>query len=66
MGKLSTDSKAQRDESPGTVNFTDFSYLVSTTEVTQQLYQEVTGINPSKFTAPMAPVESIPWMAARF
>ena len=48
MGKFSHDKKSQRDEKTHMVDFSGVSFMISTTEVTQELYEAVTGINPSK------------------
>ncbi len=40
------------------------SYLIAATETTQELWQSVTGKNPSRFPGPQRPVESVSWYDA--
>lgn len=43
------------------------NFLISSTEVTQELYQSVTGENPSRFQGSDRPVENVSWFdAVRF
>ena len=64
MGRFSYDKKSQRDEKEHTVDFSGVSFMISTTEVTQELYEAVTGVNPSKKKSPQNPVERVSWLEA--
>ncbi|HWA28791.1 MAG TPA: SUMF1/EgtB/PvdO family nonheme iron enzyme [Lacunisphaera sp.] len=64
----SPDSEPHRDSSEGPqteVTFTQ-GFWIGKTEVTQQQYQLLMGVNPSRFKAvgPEAPVDSLSWYAA--
>jgi formylglycine-generating enzyme required for sulfatase activity len=63
MGCTSEQSNCDDDESPMVeVNVKDF--LIGKYEVTQDLWEEVTGKNPSKFKGGSLPVESVSWYEA--
>ena len=54
------DSKADSDEKPvHSVTLSD--YYIGETEVTQELWEEVMGSNPSKFKGSKKPVEMVSW-----
>ncbi|MFV1964309.1 MAG: SUMF1/EgtB/PvdO family nonheme iron enzyme [Pirellulaceae bacterium] len=59
------DAQGRSDESPHNVQIGTF--YIDRVPVTQALYEEVTGTNPSKRKAPNLPAERVPWTeAARF
>ena len=68
-------SEEQEDNKPHTVNLSE--YWISETEVTQELYEKVIGMNPSHFVPPYyphvkgeiqekRPVEQVSWFDALF
>jgi formylglycine-generating enzyme required for sulfatase activity len=61
MGSPSSESERGSDEGPvHTVNIQSFELM--TTEVTQAMWEEVMGTNPSNFTGdPNRPVENVSW-----
>ena len=61
MGSSDSDSNADSDEKPAH-QVTLSSYYIGETEVTQALWQEVMGSNPSCFTGDLQrPVEQVSW-----
>jgi formylglycine-generating enzyme required for sulfatase activity len=61
MGSTSqTDPDRFPDETPHSVTFTRGFWMMKT-EVTQEIYQAVTGTNPSQFQDPNNPVEKVSW-----
>jgi formylglycine-generating enzyme len=64
MGAPKSMLEAEKDEKYHQVTL-DYSYAVGTTEVTQKLWEELTGDQPSTFSnCPLCPVESITWYEA--
>ncbi|MCK5035517.1 MAG: formylglycine-generating enzyme family protein [Candidatus Sabulitectum sp.] len=60
MGSMPTEEGRGSDESPRhTVDISSFQLM--TTEVTQQMWGEVMGNNPSYFVSPNRPVEKVSW-----
>jgi len=60
MGSMPTEEGRDSDESPRhTVDISSFELM--TTEVTQQMWGEVMGNNPSSFVSPSRPVEKVSW-----
>jgi len=60
MGSMPTEDGRDDDEGPRrTVNIDSFQLM--TTEVTQGMWEEVMGSNPSRFVSPDRPVENVSW-----
>ncbi len=60
MGADASDNDAYKDEKPAH-QVTLSSYYICKYEVTQALWQEVMGSNPSRFKGDNLPVESVSW-----
>ena len=65
MGAPASEQGTQSDERPvHTVTF-DYDFEIMTTEVTQALWVEVMGVNPSCLCNPENPVEMVSWSACQ-
>ena len=62
MGSPESEIRREKDETPHRVTVSDF-YL-DRYEVTQNEYQELTGVNPSNFQGGNLPVENVTWLEA--
>ena len=62
MGSPSTEAWRSDDETQHLVTVSDF--FISTCELTQKEYKDVTGNNPSNFSGDNLPVENISWIDA--
>ena len=60
MGSPESEDWRSNDETQHTVSLA--SFYMSKYEVTQKLYRDVMGVNPSNFTGDTLPVESISWL----
>jgi formylglycine-generating enzyme required for sulfatase activity len=64
MGCSDGDNDCEDDEKP-VRNVTVDPFQMSTTEVTQELWQAVMGANPSNFSGSTSPVEYVSWQDAK-
>ena len=65
MGARGDDENHLQDERPRhQVRFNQENFWMLTTLVTQNLYEEVMGDNPSKFRGSRKPVENVSWLHA--
>jgi len=60
MGSPVEEPGRQDDESQHLVKLTR-GFWIAKTEVSQALYEEVVGINPSRWISPLRPVENVTW-----
>ena len=60
MGSLASEPNRRSDETQHEVTLTQ-GYWLGRHEVTQALYEEVMGVNPSNFKGPELPVEKVSW-----
>ena len=60
MGSLASEPNRRSDETQHEVTLTQ-GYWLGENEVTQALYEEVMGVNPSQFKGPELPVENVSW-----
>ncbi len=63
MGSPEGEEERDDDELAHDVTLTR-SYAIGTTEVTQALWEAVTGANPSRYDDPDGPVDSVTWLEA--
>lgn len=61
MGSPLEESLRRPNEGPRTTMVISQPFWMAQTEVTQALYREIMGSNPSKFREPSRPVETISW-----
>jgi len=61
MGSPKTEAGRRDDEGPQRQVTISKAFYMGVTEVTQAQYESVTGKNPSKFKAPLNPVEMVSW-----
>ena len=61
MGKRKATKARHKDEAPQHRVTIGKAFYMGVTEVTQSQYQFVTGKNPSKFKAPLNPLEQVSW-----
>lgn len=61
MGATSEQGKIAWDDEKPTHSVTLSSYYIGETEVTQELWEEVMGSNPSKFKGSHRPVDNVSW-----
>jgi serine/threonine protein kinase len=64
MGALLKDKDSKLNEKPRVKIKIEHPFYVSTTPITQKVYQEITGKKPSKFDNPDAPVENMSYIDA--